>query len=198
MAMALTIPRYTVADLERFPDDGQRYELLDGLLLVTPSPGVGHQLVATRLASALTGALESHPGIHVVGPGVVVREPRTQLQPDVMVFRAEGPLTASWKELRETWLAVEVLSPGSRVYDRDFKRDAYLALGVPEVWLVDLRERAVLISRTGAPPDQRVTGLLRWDSPHLDRPIELDLNRIFADLALGKGEVNGKTTGRHR
>jgi len=183
MAMALTVPRYTVADLERFPDDGQRYELLDGLLLVTPSPGVDHQLVAFRLAAALARALESRPGIQVVGPGVVVREPGTQLQPDVMVFRAAGPFAASWKEIREVWLAVEVLSPGSRVYDREFKRDAYLALGVAEVWLVELRERVVLVSRAERPRDERVTGVLRWEPPHLDLAIELDLARLFADLA---------------
>ena len=183
MAMALTVPRYTVADLERFPDDGQRYELLDGLLLVTPSPGVDHQVVASRLGTALARALEARPDIQVVGPGVVVREPGTQLQPDVMVFRAAGPLTASWKEIREVWLAVEVLSPSSRVYDREFKRDAYLALGVAEVWLVDLGERAVLVSRPERPRDERVTGVLRWKSSHLDLPIELDLVRLFADLA---------------
>jgi Uma2 family endonuclease len=182
MVMAVTIPRYTVADLERFPDDGQRYELLDGLLLVTPSPGLDHQLVATRLAAALTRALEP-AGIRVVGPGVVVREPGTQLQPDVMVFRSPSPAGASWKEVEEVWLAVEVLSPGSRIYDREFKRDAYLALGVDEVWLVDLKERTVLVSRSGDARDIRVTGVLRWQPRQIDVPIELDLDRIFAELA---------------
>jgi len=182
MAMALTVPRYTVADLERFPDDGQRYELLDGLLLVTPSPGLDHQLVATRLAATLTRQLEP-AGIRVVGPGAVVREPGTQLQPDVMVFRAAGPATASWKEVEEVWLAVEVLSPSSQIYDREFKREAYLALGVDEVWLVDLQERAVLVSRPEHLRDERVTGMVRWQPRHLDFLIELDLNLIFANLA---------------
>jgi Uma2 family endonuclease len=183
MAMALTVPRYTVADLERFPNDGQRYELLDGLLLVTSSPGRDHQVVATRFATALARALESLPGIQVVAPGVVVREPGTQLQPDVMVYRAAGPVAASWENIREVLLAVEVLSPASRVYDHEFKRDAYLALGVAEVWLVDLTERGVLVSRADQTPNERLTGALRWQSPHLDAPIELDLSRLFADLA---------------
>ena len=183
MAMVLTVPRYTVADLERFPDDGPPYELLDGHLLVTPSRGHEHQAVATRLLVALARALETRPGLRVVGPGVVVREPGTQLQPDVMVYRTDGLLTASWKELQEVLLAVEVLSPSSRIYDREFKRDAYLALGVEELWPVDLKELAVLVSRAGHPPDQRVSGVLRWQAPHLDTPIELDLDRVFADLA---------------
>ena len=86
MAMAISIPRYTIADLERFPNDGNRYELLDGVLLVTP---------------------------------------------------ARYPIDSKWEEIDEHWLAVEVLSRSSRVYDREIKRDAYIALGVPEVWLVD-------------------------------------------------------------
>ena len=183
MAMVLTVPRYTVADLERFPSDGQRYELLDGMLLVTPSPGMDHQVVATRLATALARALEARPDIQVVGPCVWVREPGTRRQPYVMGDRAAGPLTSSWNELREIWLAVEVLSPSSRIYDREFKRDAYLALGVAEVWLVDLAERAVLVSRAGRPVDERVTGVLPWHLPSLDAPIEFDLSQLFADLA---------------
>ena len=49
MGMAIAIPRFTVDDLETFPDDGNRYELLDGVLLVTPAPGNAHQVVASRL-----------------------------------------------------------------------------------------------------------------------------------------------------
>jgi Uma2 family endonuclease len=183
MVMALTVPRYTVTDLEHFPDDGQRYELLDGHLLVTPSPGMDHQLVSFQLARALADGLKSVAGLRVVGPGVVVREPDTQLQPDVMVFRAATPATASWKDVKEVWLAAEVLSPSSRIYDREFKRDAYLALGVDEVWLVDLKERAVLVSRAGGPQDQRVTGRLLWHPPRLEVPVDLDLDVIFAELA---------------
>lgn len=57
MAMALHVPLYTVDDLARFPDDGNRYELLDGMLLVSPSPAATHQLVVNRIQSRLTQAL---------------------------------------------------------------------------------------------------------------------------------------------
>ena len=49
MAMAITVPLYTVDDLEHFPDDGNRYELLDGVLLVTPQAAAVHQVVANRI-----------------------------------------------------------------------------------------------------------------------------------------------------
>ena len=51
MGMAASIPLITVEDLDSFPDDGNRYELLDGMLLVTPSPNQEHQVVATRLSA---------------------------------------------------------------------------------------------------------------------------------------------------
>ena len=87
-AMAISIPRYTVDDLEHFPDDGNRYELLDGVLLVTPQAAFPHQVVASRLAVCLSNAL-GLPGLaHVVGPGSVKRPPGTQLEPDVLVIPA--------------------------------------------------------------------------------------------------------------
>ena len=63
MAMAISVPRYTLADLERFPDDGNRYELLDGVLIVTPSPSNAHQIIVNRLQFRLTQATML-PGHH--------------------------------------------------------------------------------------------------------------------------------------
>lgn len=155
MAMPFAVPRYALADLERFPDDGQRYELLGGVLLVTPSPAPAHQVVATRIAAALSEYLDDLPGAHVASPGAVCALPDTGLEPDVGVFAALAAFPASWREVRDWWLAVEVFSPSSRIYDRNFKRDAYLALDVREVWLVDLEQRAVSVARVEAPASRR-------------------------------------------
>jgi len=74
MAMAISVPLYTVDDLEHFPDDGNRYELLDGVLLVTPQAAAPHQIVVSRIQSELAASLQK-PGLaHVVGPGAVVRD----------------------------------------------------------------------------------------------------------------------------
>ncbi len=59
MGMALPIPRFTIDMLDDFPEDGHRYELLDGTLLVTPSPSYAHQVAAMRLAYLLVDALEA-------------------------------------------------------------------------------------------------------------------------------------------
>jgi Uma2 family endonuclease len=178
MGMAISIPRYTVEDLERFPDDGNRYELLDGVLLVTPAPNPSHQIVATRLATPIISALVFDGIAHVVAPGAVVRVPNTQLQPDILVYPARFAPTVDWRKITEHWLAVEVLSRSSRVYDREFKRDAYFALGVREVWLVDRRDRYVEVCHEPG-PGRMERKAIRWRVPASDLTLLIDLARVF-------------------
>src|SRR5207253_2156281 len=132
MAMALSVPHYTIDDIDRFPSDGNRYELLDGVLLVTPAPSSAHQLVSHRLSGELYVALQQPEYAHVVAPGAVEHKDTTQLQPDILVYPASYSPTARWSHIKEHWLAVEVLSRSSRMYDREFERNAYLALGVEQ------------------------------------------------------------------
>ena len=95
MAMPLPLPQYTVADLETFPFDGQRYELLEGFLIVTPAPGVPNQLIASPLQFKIQCYLSELA--FVTGPGVVERKPKTHLEPDLLVF--PGPIRT---EIRAT------------------------------------------------------------------------------------------------
>ena len=180
MGMPISVPRLTVDDIERFPEDGNRYELLDGLLLVTPAPRAVHQIVATRLAALMTVALGSHA--HVVGPGAISRPPHTQLQPDVLVYPSRFSPSTDWVKVTEHWLAVEVLSPSSRIYDREFKRDAYFALGVPEVWLIDVDDRSVDVSRARR-SGRVVRDVIRWRVPALDQVVPVELAELFAGVA---------------
>lgn len=178
MGMALTVPRYTVGDLERLPDDGNRYELLDGVLLVTPAPSSGHQIVASRIQTRLTAALDPDHA-HVVGPGAIAVPPRTQLQPDILVYPVRFGPRVEWAKITEHWLAVEVLSRSSRVYDREIKRAAYFALGVRQLWLVDHRNRSVEVWRS--PRVHHVERkVVRWRVPASNLTIALDLAGVFA------------------
>ena len=179
MAMPLPLPTYTLDNLEHFPDDGQRYELLEGFLIVTPAPGLPHQLVATRLAVILGTLLGSRA--YVTGPGVVERKPRTHLEPDLLVFPGPIHKEFKWTDLTAHWLAVEVFSRSSKAYDRAYKRDAYLALGVPEVWLVDRWERAVFVCRPGE-GERRVTGTLRWQPAGVAEAMALEVESLFVEL----------------
>ena len=180
MGMALiTVPRYTVGDLDRFPDDGNRYELLDGVLLVTPAPRAVHQIVATRIAARLSNALRTVA--HVVGPGAISVPPRTQLQPDILVYPARFSPETDWVKISEHWLAVEVLSRSSRMYDREFKRDAYFALGVGEVWLVDIGDRSVEVCR-GRGAGQVVRDIIEWPVLAIDAVVRVALEEVLAGI----------------
>lgn len=182
MAMPLSLPVFTTDDLRGFPEDGQRYELLEGMLLVTPAPGSAHQVVLFRLGAALDRYLSVPEQAFAVSPGEIEIAPRTLLEPDLLVFPATYAPGTPWHVIREWWLAVEVFSPSSRVYDRDFKRDAYLALGVAEVWLLDLDERAVLVSRRGGERTVRLEERLVWQPAAMRESFEIEVASLFRGI----------------
>ncbi|MGH3830009.1 MAG: Uma2 family endonuclease [Pseudonocardiaceae bacterium] len=129
---------FTVEDLGRMPDDGRRYELLDGILVVSPAPGVWHQEVVFALARALHATCP--PELHVViAPFEWRGGRRTALQPDVLVARHGDLLAAEGGKYlgAPPVLAVEVLSPSTRRIDRLSKLSAYEEAGVASYWLVD-------------------------------------------------------------
>jgi Uma2 family endonuclease len=185
MAMPIAVPRYTVDDLAAWPDDGNRYELLDGVLLVTPSPALPHQVVATRIAAALTEFTARSPGILVSAPGVVTAPPTTELQPDILVFRrpAQGD---RWTGVTEYLLAVEVESPSSRIYDREFKRLAYQALGVRTVWRVVIDARTVYVTEAGSNDEVARLDQVAWAPDELAEPFSLSFDALLTDIEPGQ------------
>ena len=178
MGMPLPVPHFTIDMLDDFPEDGTRYELLEGTLIVTPAPSIDHQVVATRIAQLLLNALKEVRHAQVVAVGAIQRGENTQLQPDVLVFRAP-PHVANWRDVGEWWLAVEVMSPSSRIYDREVKRAAYMALGVEEYWLVDLDARSVERWRNDRVTSERADDTLVWQPTALEKEIAIDLPDVF-------------------
>jgi Uma2 family endonuclease len=179
MYMAVSIPRYTIQDLEGFPEDGNRYELLDGVLLVTPQANLRHQTVAGQLMLEIG----RHVGeaAWIVGPGAVEQGDATHLEPDVLVFPRRFSPDLKWREVDDHWLVIEVLSRSSRIYDRDFKRDAYLKLGAREVWIVDpVAEFAEVSSKPGR--FDRIDTVIRWRVPGSSQIAPIDIGAIFARL----------------
>ena len=136
MANVTTMPLsgdWTADDLDALPDDGLRYELVDGVLLVSPAPALTHQIAVFNLVEQL---LRHAPAdLRVLGAPLDVRFSGTrQLQPDVLVVPRETP-TARLE--RRPLLVVEVLSPSTRATDLTLKRHVFEQAGVPSYWLLD-------------------------------------------------------------
>ncbi|HEY5878411.1 MAG TPA: Uma2 family endonuclease [Nakamurella sp.] len=130
---------WTVDDLDRLLDDGLRYELLDGTLLVSPPPSRRHQRAVARLFATLDAACPAEFEV-LVAPLDWRPDRRTSLQPDVLVLadrNLESPAEDSML------LAVEVLSPSSRRKDAIYKRSKYEDEAVPSYWIVDPDEPSI-------------------------------------------------------
>jgi Uma2 family endonuclease len=128
--------QWTLADLERLPDTGSRYEIVDGSLLVSPPPGVGHAIVAESVARLLRAGAPRELSVFVTGPGLLIN--RSVYVPDVVVVEtaaaAAAPAALPAAAVR---LVVEVLSPSHRTTDLVTKRAEYAAGGIPLYWIVD-------------------------------------------------------------
>jgi Uma2 family endonuclease len=170
---------WTREDLARLPDDGNRYEVLDGELLVTPMPMPLHQWLAFRLARALDAYVDRHRVGVVLGPSAVVWS-RNELQPDVAVLpilpAALRPL--HWDDLPMPLLVIEVHSPSTRSRDRGPKRAAYRSLGISEYWMVDPEISRVTVIR--ADGSESVCGdQLVWSPVAGVEPFVLPLHELF-------------------
>jgi Uma2 family endonuclease len=127
---------WTLADIDRLPE-GCRVEVLDGALIVNPSPLPIHQRIARRFAAALEGQLTDDWQLEVDVDVLLAEEPLDCVAPDVVVFRREIPLTTRPLPRDAVLLVVEVVSRGSRREDRGAKPLAYAEAGIPYFWRVE-------------------------------------------------------------
>ncbi len=125
---------FSVADLEEMPDDGRRYELVDGQLLVSPAPGLRHQVMAAALSRLLEDVCPQELFV-LIAPFAVRTDVSNELQPDVLV--ASRPQLTEKNLPAAPVLAVEVLSPSRRLVDLNLKRAAYERMGAPSYWILD-------------------------------------------------------------
>lgn len=131
---------FTERDLETMPDDGRRYEIIDGALFVTPSPVTVHQRCVLRLATALQSVCP--PELEtLVAPFDVRLAEDTVIQPDVLVCRRTDLTDRNLPV--PPLLAVEVLSPRTRMTDLNHKKSRLERAGCPSYWVVDPSEPSV-------------------------------------------------------
>lgn len=160
------------------------YELVDGELLVSPSPGDPHQDVVLQLAFLLHPYVAAQQlGTLRLSPSDVQLDGRSLVQPDLYVVPPGGRRRPPERPFDRLLLAVEVLSPSSGRNDRLRKRDHYARAGIGEYWLADPDART--IERNG--PDARVTvqaTTFDWTPPGAAAPLTVDVAALCA-RALG-------------
>ena len=157
VAFSALLRRYTLEELWALPEpqDRAHYELIGGVLYVVPPPGWSHNLAAARLLRLLSRYQDAHPDrCTLFVPRAAVWTPRdTYLEPDLFLVSAETLATTDADQLTTADLVVEIHAPAPAMYDRTTKADTYAALGVRELWLVDLDRRTI---------EQRVLASERW------------------------------------
>jgi Uma2 family endonuclease len=172
------------AQVLALPDDGRRYELVDGELLVSPSPRRLHQRTVGAFYRLLHAYVRAHDlGEAMFSPADLAFDGRQLLQPDVFVAPLVGGRRSNdWSDITVPLLIVEVLSPSTARHDRLVKRSFYQRRGVPEYWIVDLD--APLVERW-RPADERpeiLTDQLAWQPDPSQAPLVIDLDELFKEI----------------
>ena len=182
--MCMAAPTYWTAEMVRqLPDDGNRYEVVHGELLVTPAPRLNHQLLVSRLAVAIANYLERESvGIMLTSPADISWAPDVLVQPDVFVIPRTEAASGEWSRIRTLLLVAEVLSPSTARADRFTKRHRYQEAGVPLYWLVDGKERCVEVwtPESGFPVIE--THQLVWSPTGAAEPFTLTLEELFRPI----------------
>lgn len=184
MGMAASRPRWTVEMVRALPDDGNRYEIVDGELLVTPAPSLRHQDAVLELAVRLREYVrEQCIGHLIIAPADVEYDAHTMVEPDVFVVPlVRGRKPRTWQESGMLLLAVEVLSPSTARADRQIKRRVYQRHGVPEYWIVDVDARLIERWRPDDTRPEIVTDTIAWQPDPALAPLTLDLAHYFAEV----------------
>lgn len=187
---SIHIPRrWTEPEFYAARDDapyGERWELVDGELLVTPSPNWVHQEIVGRLHLLIAPYLQEHPvGRALLSPLDVRMKPGLVMQPDLLVVPLDE-LKRRADVVRRLLLAIEVVSPGSARHDRVTKRPRYQRHRVPEYWVIDDSSQT---AERWTPDDERpelIADRLVWHPAGAGAPLVIDLPAFFAEILPGE------------
>ena len=185
MVMPGTTHRWTREEVLALPDDGNRYELIDGALLVSPSPRAVHQWAVLRLYERVASYVRAHRlGATMLAPADLDLRSGQLVQPDLYVvpLRPDGRVPLAWPEFDVPFLIAEVTSPSTARYDRITKRQRFQRSGVAEYWIVDPDARTV---ERWTPDDARPEVLhetVTWQPRGDVEPLVIDVPGYFRDV----------------
>ena len=172
---------WTVADRDELPDDGNRYEVIDGQLFVTPAPAWKHQEAVAQLYRLIADYLDlAAIGHAFMAPADVVFSPTRGVQPDLFVVPlVDGRIPRHFDDVRRLLLAVEVLSASTAHADRVRKRLLYRNEQVDQYWIVDLDSRIIERSTPSEPRPEMFDSQLEWQPDSTTRSLTIDLIAYF-------------------
>lgn len=183
MPMVLPAAYITADRVRAIPEDGKRYEVVWGELLVSPAPSPAHQRVVLRLATALGAYCERVGGLEtMISPADISWSDDTLVQPDVFVVPRAEAAGGGWNAVQTLQLVVEVLSPGTARHDRFTKRRLYQERGIPTVWLVDLEAASVEVWTPTEPRPTIVRDTLTWQAPGAPQALRIDIPELLRSV----------------
>jgi len=184
MVMPLQRTDWTVEMANELPDDGNRYEVIDGELFVTPAPALVHQRAIASLFKLIEPFAETVGLDTLFAPVAVTFSERREVQPDVLVIpkRADGRRATRFSDVGRLILAVEVLSPSTQRVDRNEKRRLYRQEGVPEYWIVDTTARVFERWRPESELPEILEHTITWQPLPSHDALQIDLILYFRKL----------------
>lgn len=188
--------RWTTTEVRFLMDESRhwpRYELINGELIVTPSPGVPHQVTVTELVFIVKTYLDQQGiGLPLASPADLELVPESITQPDVFVLDPQSLVetveVAKWADFKRLLLAIEIISPSSVRIDRIVKRDFYLDAGVPEYWILDIEAEMIerWTQRRDFPEVCRES--LVWLPENAKAPLTIDVLKLFETVRTKSGK----------
>jgi Uma2 family endonuclease len=183
MGMPAPQLEWTAERATAIPADGNRYEVLDGDLVVTPAPSWDHQWAVGALYRRLFDhAFTNRIGWLCQSPADIVFSPRRLVQPDLFVVPWGEVRPHDWAGVTSLLLAIEILSPSTAHADRHRKRMIYQDEGVPEYWIVDLDARLVERWRPDDARPEILATRLEWQPRAELEPLVVDLTAFFDEV----------------
>lgn len=184
MALHLDSEReWTYEEYLELPDDGKRYEIIDGRLYVTPARSPYHQILSGRLLVLFHPLQEAGQGMMIHAPVDLLMPGATPVQPDLVYLRPDQASMVTRRALEGVpELLIEILSPSTAGRDRTLKMNKYANCGVPRYWLVDpfARTLEVYALKDGKYQPQR--SLNEQDEAECFPGVTVDMKALFAGI----------------
>jgi Uma2 family endonuclease len=184
MGMPQQATRWTAEMVRALPDDGNRYEVVDGELLVTPAPSRPHQRGVGWLFAQLMPYVDRHGlGEVLPSPADIELDAQGLIQPDLFVEGlVEGRLPGRWNAGAPLLLVIEVLSPSTARADRTVKRRRYQRARIPEYWIVDPDARVIERWRPDDDRPEILAETITWRPDPAAETLVIDLAVLFARI----------------